>query len=392
MAIKVCAVSSTRADYGIFSPLLKKMASDEAFHLTVVATGTHLLPLYGHTVDEIVRDGFQPVSIPILLSEKNDAVAVSDAMGEALRQFSRFFSLQNFDILLVLGDRYEIEAVCCASVNCRLPIAHIHGGETTEGAIDECYRHAITKMSWLHFAAAEAYRRRIIQLGEDPARVFNVGALAVENIQSEADYPLTVLSKELGLPLLKGKYAVVTYHPVTQESNSEKEQMQALMAAMDERCELSYIVTKANADEGGSVINTMWDLYGEGRTNCRIVKSLGMSRYLSALKNSAMVLGNSSSGILEAPVCGVPTVNIGDRQAGRLRASSVIDCASTKEAILEAMAQAQKMQLDGMTADYLFGKGDTSGRIIAILKEQWQKPVCLKKTFWNLPTQVQNEF
>lgn len=391
MPVKVCAVTSTRADYGILTSLLKKLDADPVFDLTIAATGTHLLPSFGHTVDEIIRDGFSPTEIPIFQGEPGDTMAESLAMAESLTRFTELFLKSGFDLLLVLGDRYEIAAVCCAAVNCRLPIVHLHGGETTEGAIDECYRHAITKMSWLHFPAAEEYRKRIIQMGENPEMVYNVGALAVENIRSAADYPLAELSREIGMELGGKDYAVVTFHPVTQERGTAEEQMNALMQAMDERNDLKYLITKSNADEGGKRINELWDVFCKNRPNCRAVFSLGMRRYLSALRNCRMVIGNSSSGILEAPVCGVPTVNIGDRQKGRLKSNTVIDCAPDRTEILQAMEKADDMQRSGMKPDLIFGDGTTSERIIRILKQKLEEPIVLKKHFRDLPIENKQE-
>ena len=305
-------------------------------------------------------------------------------MAECLERFTLLFLNNPFDLLLVLGDRYEIAAICCAAVNCRLPIAHLHGGESTEGAIDECYRHAITKMSWFHFPAAEQYRKRIIQLGEHPDRVFNVGALAVENIRASLGYSLERVATDVNLPLSERNYAVVTFHPVTQEKGTATEQMEELMAAMDKRNDLYYLITKSNADEGGETINRIWDKYGKERDNCSVVTSLGMHRYLAVLSHSLMALGNSSSGILEAPVCGVPTVNIGDRQKGRLKASTVIDCLPERNSIISAIAEAETRVREGIKPDMLFGTGNTSRRIVEILKEQMKKPIELKKTFWDL--------
>ena len=385
MPVKICAVTSTRADYGILSPLLKKLNNDSYFSLTVVATGTHLLHTFGYTIEEILKDGFDPIKIHIFSENTDSAVSTSKAMSECLLRFTSFFLERSFDLLLVLGDRYEIAAICCAAVNCRLPIAHLHGGECTEGAIDECYRHAITKMSWFHFPAAEQYRKRIIQLGEDPDRVFNVGALAVENIHSALGYPLEKVANDVNLPLRDHNYVVVTFHPVTQEKGTAAGQMKELMAAMDQKKEYYYLVTKSNADEGGETINKMWDEYSRQRNNCTVVSSLGMKRYLAALSHSLMILGNSSSGILEAPVCGVPTVNIGDRQKGRIRASTVIDCLPEKDRILHAMALAESRSQAGIKPDTLFGTGNTSGQILEILKKKMTKPIDLKKRFWNLP-------
>lgn len=386
MPVNICAVTSTRADYGIFSPLLRRMDADAFYRLTLVATGAHLLPDFGHTVEEIRQDGFSPVEIPIMANEPDSAAAVSNVMAEALSRFASFFSERAFDLLIVLGDRYEIAAVCCAAVNARLPIAHIHGGETSQGVIDECYRHAITKMSALHFPCCEEYRRRIIQLGEQPDTVFNVGALCVENIRHTEPYPIERLSQELGMPLTNLPYAVVTFHPVTQESGSALTQLQELMRAVDAYDSLHYIITQSNADEGGGEINDAWRAFVQTHENCRLTASLGMTRYLTALKGSRMVIGNSSSGIIEAPVCGVPTVNVGDRQKGRLRAKSILDCKPECDDILRAMRKADGAGFRASLAHIAspYGDGTTSEQIASILKRRLSAPIDTKKVFYDL--------
>lgn len=393
MAVKICVVTSTRADYGILMPLLKKLDADPAFQLTLAATGTHLLEEFGHTVDEIIKDGFTPVEIPIFLTDGDDAVAVSDGMAEALRRFSRLFSQENFDLLLVLGDRYEIAAVCSAAVNCRLPICHLHGGETTQGAIDECYRHGITKMSSLHFPACEEYRRRVLQLGENPSRVFNVGALCVENIREVPEYPMDSLRKELGLRLEDGQFCIVTFHPITQEGDSWKHQLEALTAAMALHPSLEYIITKANADEGGSKINAFWEKYVQSHARCVLVTSLGMQRYLTALKHSSMALGNSSSGIIEAPICHVPTVNIGDRQKGRLRTESILDCDADAQCIAACMDRALnpafRKSLLSLPSPY--GDGDTAQKIIQEILRYFATPHSTAKQFYDIPVPAESQ-
>lgn len=387
MPIKICVATSTRADYGILSPLLKRLDTDERFTLTIAVTGTHLEDRFGHTVDEIEKDGFAPERVPIMDVASAGHVFVSDIMANALGLFGRFFSDRHFDLLVVLGDRSEMAAIACAAVNARLPIAHIAGGETSEGAIDECYRHAITKMSLLHFPSCETYRRRVIQLGEDPSRVFNVGSLSVENILNAAPYPMDKLSAELALPLESAPYAVVTFHPVTQESGTAMAQLHELMAAMQARDDLLYIITKANADEDGDRINAEWETFARENAHCRLVASLGMQRYLSAVKNAVMVLGNSSSGIIEAPVCRVPTVNIGDRQKGRLRTESIIDCAPVRKDILAAMEKACDAPFVRRVKalEIPYGDGDTARRIVTVLKEEMTRPLNVKKKFYDLP-------
>ena len=384
--VSICAVTSTRADYGILSPLLKRLDGDSFFNLTIAATGTHLLDAFGHTIDEILSDGFIPVEIPILDRAPESPAEVSRVMGNALSRFGDFFADRKFSLLLVLGDRYEIEAVCCAAVNARIPIAHLHGGETTAGAVDECYRHAITKMSSLHFPACEAYRQRILQMGEAPENVYAAGALAVENIRNLESYPFSRLAQETGLPLERRPYALVTFHPVTQEEGSALQQVRELIRAMEQRNDLCYLITKSNADEGGSVINAAWDAFSCQRENCRVTASLGMRRYITALKHSRMMIGNSSSGILEAPVCGIPTVNIGDRQKGRLRTPGILDCAPECAAILKAMERADspdfRESVKNLPCPY--GNGDTSFRITEILKTRLKNPIDLKKEFRDL--------
>ena len=214
--------------------------------------------------------------------------------------------------------------------------------------------------------------------------MFNVGALAVENIYASLGYPLENIANDVNLPLKKHNYVVVTYHPVTQERGTAAEQMAELMSAMEERKDLYYIITKSNADEGGETINRMWDEFGQSRDNCAVVTSLGMRRYLTALSQCLMVLGNSSSGILEAPVCGVPTVNIGDRQKGRVKASTVIDCLPEKSSIIQAMSDAERRVREGIKPDMIFGSGGTSERILEILKNNMKVPIKLKKHFWDL--------
>ncbi len=386
MSVNICAVTSTRADYGILSPLLKRLDSDPFFRLTLVATGTHLLDAFGHTVDEIRADGFAPLEAPIMEHAPETSAQVSRIMGNALYWFSEFFEKERFSLLLVLGDRYEIAAVCCAAVNARLPIAHLHGGETTAGAIDECYRHAITKMSSLHFPCCEDYRRRILQLGEAPEDVYNVGALGVENIRNLPPYSMERLSEEIGLPLNRRPFSLVTFHPVTREEGTALSQVRELTTAMERRNDLLYLITKSNADEGGGLVNAAWDAFAREHGNCRAVASLGMRRYITAMKHSVMVLGNSSSGILEAPVCGVPTVNIGERQKGRLHAPSVLDCAPEAPAILAAMARAEApdFRASVSAAPCPYGDGHTSEKIAAILKTRLSTPLDLKKAFHDL--------
>lgn len=308
-------------------------------------------------------------------------------MAMAMIGFGNYFVNNKLDLLIVLGDRYETLAVCIAAMNAEIPIAHIHGGEATEGLIDEAIRHSITKMSQLHFASTEVYRKRIIQMGEQPDRVFNVGALAVENIKNTEFDSKEDLGKDIGIDLF-GEYVVVTFHPITLEKNSGVEQIYQLMDAMDAFPNLKYIITKANADAGGRYINGCIDEYAKKRDNVVAVTSLGVKRYLSAVKESCIVLGNSSSGITEAPCLHVPTVNIGDRQKGRLMPDSVICCEPKSEAIIEAMKKAFDVDFREKvkTMTNPFGNGDTSEKITQIIKTTFEKygEIGIMKDFYDI--------
>ncbi len=392
MKKKVCVVTSTRADYGILVPLLRRIADDEALELQLVATGAHLCSLFGHTVDEIERDGFAIARrIPILKTEDSER-GVSETMAEMLIGFSAFLSESRPDIAVLLGDRYEIFAAAAALVNARVPIAHLHGGETTEGAIDECFRHGITKMAYLHFVSCESYRKRVIQLGEDPKRVYNVGALGIENILNTKFLSIDELQEALAFPLTESPYAVVTFHPVTMEEDTATAQMEELLSALSSCQEMRFLITKANADAGGRHINARLDAYALENPRCKVVGSLGMQKYLSALRYASCAIGNSSSGIIEVPAFGIPTVNIGDRQRGRLQAESVINCLPTKEDILRAiqLATSPTFAKQAREVKSLYGDGKTSERIHHILRDYlFAERIDLKKKFYDIDFEEQ---
>lgn len=383
---RIVIISATRAEYGLLKPIIRKLKQSAYFQVELVVTGMHLSPEFGSTYQEIEQDGLHiDNKIEILLSS-DTPIAMSKAMGLALISFSEYFERSKPDAVMVLGDRYETLAVCCAAMNARIPIFHIHGGEATEGLIDEAIRHAITKMSLFHFTSTEEYRRRVIQMGEQPSRVFNVGALGVENVLHQTLMSKNELEKSLGHSLSK-PYAVVTFHPVTLEANTAGQQMQELLQAIDEHPEYLYLCTKANADAGGRTINQMWDEFAERRENVVVYESLGMIRYLSAVKYSAMVIGNSSSGIVEVPALGIPTINIGDRQKGRVQADSVINCQPDRMGISKSIRIAQSADFREVAkrASNPYGKGKTSDAILAILEENFaNKSLSLKKQFFNL--------
>ena len=382
---KIAVLTATRAEYGLLKSVIRHIYEDSDLELYVLVTGMHLSEEFGSTYREIMEDGF-PIAVKIpILGDGDSPAETSKAMAAALDGFGAYFEKNKMDMLIVLGDRYETIAVCLAAMNAKIPIAHIHGGEITEGAIDDAIRHAITKLSYLHFPTTEAYAKRIIQLGESPDRVFNVGALGVENIKNVQLLSREELESSIGFSL-EQPYAVVTFHPVTLEDADVKKQFQELLDALDE-FDLRYIITKANADTHGRVINQMIDEYASIHQNVYAVTSLGMRRYLSAVKYSAMVIGNSSSGIVEAPSLHVPTVDIGDRQRGRLAAETVIHCKVSKEEIKKAMNKAMIEDFKGVESAHNPYEADgTSLKILSICKEFLiHNRIDLMKKFYNLP-------
>lgn len=388
---KIAVLTATRAEYGLLRPVMDRIAAEDILELQVLVTGMHLSEEFGYTYQEIEQDGFVIDACIPILQGGDSAADTSAAMARALEGFGRHFEnkIKRPDLLAVLGDRYETIAVALAAMNARIPIAHIHGGEATEGAVDEAVRHAITKLSYLHFPSTEAYARRIVQLGEHPDRVFSVGALGVENIKNVPLMSRQELEESIGFAL-DTPYAVVTFHPVTLEEQSAQEQFLHLLEALD-AFDMKYIITKANADTGGRVINQMTDAYASSRSNVFAITSLGMRRYLSALNHCAMVIGNSSSGIVEAPSFHVPTVNIGDRQRGRIASNSVIHCTSHKDAITEAMCKAQSSEFLGSIAhaDNPYDKNGTSEIIVSTMKKFLAEGrIDLKKKFYDAEIQI----
>ncbi|MBA4369361.1 MAG: UDP-N-acetylglucosamine 2-epimerase (hydrolyzing), partial [Desulfobacterium sp.] len=340
MKRKICIYTSTRAEYGLLSSVMKKIQTAKSLQLQILASGMHLSPEFGMTIQEIRDDGFEPDETVEILLSSDTPTAICKSMGIALIGYGEALGRLKPDMLLVLGDRFETFCMAAAAQIYRIPIAHIHGGETTEGAIDEAFRHSITKMSHLHFASCEAYRQRIIQLGEAPDRVFNVGALGVENIRLMSLMKRSDLAESIGFNLDK-PYFLVTFHPVTLEKDSSKGQFQSLLDALDAFPEYNVIFTKANSDTDGRVINHMIDEYAEKRPERYLaVSSLGTLRYLSAMKYATAVIGNSSSGIVEAPSFKIPTINIGDRQKGRIQAASILNCVPDTTAIRQTIGHA----------------------------------------------------
>lgn len=386
----ITVLTATRAEYGLLRPIIKAMIESGNYDVKVVVTGAHLSPEFGLTYQEILNDDIEiDQKIEILLSS-DTPVSISKSMGLAMISFSEYFDQKPTDALMVLGDRYETLAVCLTAMNARIPIIHLYGGETTEGAVDEAIRHAITKLSYLHFTSASEYRDRVIQLGEHPDRVFAVGGIGIENALNMPLLSKDKLEKSIDFKLDK-PYAVVTFHPVTLEDGQAEKQFLEILKAFDEHPEMLYIITKANADANGRIINKMIDAYATEHENVVAFESLGALRYLSALKYADMVIGNSSSGLVEVPSFHIPTINIGDRQRGRLMAESVICCEPTKEAVSNAMKLADSKAFREKLADANnpYGDGNTSKKIVAVLDEKLlNQEIDLKKQFYDIPFEV----
>ena len=381
---KICVVTSTRAEYGLLYWLLKEIEADSELSLQLIVTGMHLSPEFGLTYKEIEKEFKIDKKIEIL-SSSHTSLDICAEMARVYEKFAPALAELKPDILVLLGDRYEIFGVAGVASIMQIPIAHIHGGETTQGAFDEAFRHSITKMSHIHFAATNEYANRIIQLGEEPSRVFNIGGTSIENIKK-----LNLLNKDEFEKSIKFKLAkkniLITFHPATLENSGAREQFNELLNALDELEETNFIFTKANSDTDGDVINKMIDEYvSENSQKAVAFASLGQLRYLSAIKFVDIVLGNSSSGLLEVPSFKKATINIGDRQKGRARASSVIDVRPDKEEILAAIKRAYSKEFEQTLKDTInpYDGGNPSKKMVKILKEIKLEGI-LKKKFYDI--------
>ena len=381
---KICVVTGTRAEYGLLYWLMKEIQLDKELELQLIVTGMHLSPEFGLTYKEIEKHFKIDKKIEMLLSS-DTAIGISKSMGLAQISFAETYEDLKPDIIVLLGDRYEIFSAGSAALIANIPVAHLHGGEITEGAFDESIRHSITKMSHLHFTAAEEYKNRVIQLGEHPSRVFNVGGMGIENIKRLKLLSRDEFEESINFKLNK-KNILVTFHPVTLENSSAKEQFQELLNAIDELKDTNIIFTKANSDTDGRIINQMCDEYVLKNSNKSICfTSLGQLRYLSALQYVDAVVGNSSSGLIEAPSFKIGTINIGDRQKGRLSAKSIIDCDSLKSSILQAFEKLYSEEFESIliNTNNPYGDGCASEKIIKELKKVDLKNI-LKKSFYDL--------
>lgn len=384
---RIGIMTGTRAEYGLLKPLMQEINKDNDLELYLIVSGMHLSPEFGMTYQEIEEDGFEINAKVEMLLSSDSLAGISKSIGLGVIGFADEFQRADLDMLILLGDRYEaLSAAICAMVM-RIPIAHLHGGELTEGAIDEGIRHSITKMSYLHFTSTEQYRNRVIQLGENPERVFYVGALGVENIKKINLMTKEELERSIHFEIDENT-VVVTYHPVTLENNTVEEQFLNLLKVLDRNPKIRMIFTKANADTNGRIVNELIDKYAAQNSEraCAFM-SLGQKRYLSALKYCRIVIGNSSSGIIEAPSFGKPIINIGDRQKGRICADSVINCGYTQQEIQQAMETALTEEFENKARNCRnpYEKENTAANIISVIKDYLlNDKIKLKKGFYDI--------
>lgn len=378
---KIAVVTTTRAEYGILTPLIKKIDNESDLELCLIVSGTHLSEEYGNTINFIKEDGFRIFDVVPIIDKVKSETIMSDLISNSINKFTELFQKTSFDLVVLLGDRVETLGIAIAAMTEKIPIAHIHGGELTEGAIDDAVRHSITKMSLLHFPSCEIYRKRIIQLGESPDRVFNVGALSTENILGEQLFNESEIKEFLSIDKEK-PYAMVTYHPVTLENNTGVGQVRNIINAIEKFENINFIFTQPNIDKGGDEINKLIAESAKKNSNIKLFKSLGMKKYLSALKYASFILGNSSSGVIEAPVLGCPAINIGDRQKGRIKSELTIDSMPITDDIERCIKKALELE---HKQSYIFGNGNTSSKIVENIKEFFDtKGTNLKKTFYDV--------
>lgn len=382
---KICVITGTRAEYGLLSSLMQMIRDDQALQLQIIVTNMHLSPEFGLTYKEIEADGFViDKKVHMLLSADN-ANATVKSMGLAMIGFADAYDELKPDLIVILGDRYEMLVAASAALIYKIPIAHLHGGEVTEGAYDDAIRHSITKMSHLHFTATEEYKKRVLQLGESPERVFNTGAIGIDNIKHTNLLSKTEFEDSINFEL-GDKSLLVTFHPVTLENNSAEEQCRNLLFVLSGYKDYKIIFTLPNSDTDGKIIIRQMNEYIKKYPEQAVAfASLGKLRYLSALKYVTAVVGNSSSGIVEVPSFGIPTLNIGNRQRGRITASSIINCSTSIDDISEGMKilLSEEVIRSAKSVRNPYEKENTAEQIFNIIKEYPLENIIIKK-FHNL--------
>ena len=392
MKRKICVVTGTRAEYGLLKWLMREIENSPSLELQIIATGQHLSPKFGLTYKEIEADGFVINKKVEMMLKSDSSVGVIKSMGLGLLGFSEAYESLSPNLILVLGDRYELLSAVTAAMIFQIPIAHLHGGEATEGLIDEAIRHSITKMSHLHFVGADEYRKRVIQLGEQPDRVFLVGGLGVDAITKIKLLDRRELEKQIGFNFSKHNL-LVTFHPVTLEKDTASHQISELLKALEILSDTGIIFTAPNSDPGNAIIFHLIEAFCQEHSNARLYTSLGQLKYLSCVNQVDALIGNSSSGLAEAPTFKIATINIGDRQKGRLKATSVIDCDANQNSISQALVKAYSPAFKDQLKDVInpYGSGGASKKIADILASINLDGI-LNKTFFNIPSaQYSNE-
>ena len=381
--MKICVVTGSRAEYGLLRPIIEEINNREGVQLQIIATGMHLLHEFGQTFREIESDGYSIDKKVEMMVSGDTGSSVSKSIGLGVISFSdAFFDLKP-DLVLLLGDRYEIFSASISALNALIPVGHIHGGETGAGTIDNMIRHAITKMSTLHFVSTEVYQKRVIQLGEHPSNVYSVGAPGVENIMKLNLLSKSELERDLDFVITENTI-LFTYHPVPLKENLALEELNNILKVFDAISDLKIIITKANADAGGRQLNMRLEEYGRlNKDKCKVVSSLGSLRYLSALKHVKVVVGNSSSGIIEAPSLGTYTLDIGSRQKGRARGETVINCQATYEDVYSKLSQVLKKEKKERFNNP-YEKEGTSKEIVNICIQRLSEGIELEKDFYDL--------
>lgn len=384
---KIAVITSTRAEFGLLLPVINELRKfeNESIRVELVVTGTHLSKAFGYTIDEITSADIRidrTICIPV---NSVSALDTSNNQAKTLIEFTKLFEAIKYDSIVILGDRYEMLAIAIAAGNTRTPICHLCGGDTTEGAMDEWIRHSITKMSYLHFVTNSESYRRVVQLGENPDRVFNYGSTSIDNIVRLANMTRETALASVGLPACD--YAICTYHPVTMEKENFDVEINQFLRAVAHFSHIQFIVTKSNADQGGARINQMLDEATLKISNLHVYSSLGVVRYLSLMKYSCFVLGNSSSGIIEAPAFHIPVVNIGDRQKGRLQSECIINCETDTQSIIQAIEKAQDIEFKKVckNASSPYGDGQSAVKIAKkIISVFMEGRINLKKSFYDV--------
>ncbi len=389
---KIAIVTGTRAEYGLLKPIIQKIQDDKELQLCLIVTGTHLSKKYGFTFHEIELDGFS-INYKVNMNlENNTPYGISCAMGQEIVELAEIFDKEKIDMVILLGDRYEIETAGIAALISSIPIAHLHGGELTEGLIDDAIRHSLTKMSMLHFTSTPEYRKRVIQMGENPKRVFYVGALGTENIRNSTLYSIDELCGKFG-ECFRKPYFMITYHPVTLEPGSAQKQFNNLLTSLSSFKDYTCIFTYANADSEGTIINQMTEKYVNNNDNAFAFVSMGKNGYLSALKHCKAVIGNSSSGLIEAPSFHIPTVNIGNRQTGRITGNTVLSCGNSSEDIVKTISTALSPEFNRLcrSSQNIYDKEGTSETIVKEIKKFLSQDISTAKKFYDIDFKLENQ-